>query len=407
MLKLQTLCVLAFTEIKLVLKLIRTKIFFLVAIIVCIAFYVLVELQYVSRAAESASVGMMAPTYLAATLGPYFMPLFCLAIVFLGYDLRERDLRSKINEVLEVVPASNVTVLIGRLLGLVLLLAVPIVLFFFLISLYGWIAESAGLGYGNLIELHSVAAFLVWDLVPNLAFFGALTIFLSTIIRSRLTVLLLSFAGVLVVFWLFLRLPLDLTGSLLTTTGATLFPSEIAPRFVSAEIIISRLSLLLFTAAFVMLAGSCWPRPLASRKHVTIVGISSFLLASLIIGGSLFHQQLRQLEVQEWVRAHDSLELSTFPDVTHVSGTVEIVPGRNVELVLTIELIPPAENTQDFVVLSLNPGYRISKLSVDDNTIADYRFEKGILQVPIHSQDGSTVAVSIHARGRPDARLRI
>ena len=43
-------------------------------------------------------------------------------------------------------------------------------------------------GYGNLIELHSVASFLIWDLVPNLAFFGALTIFLSTIVRSRIVV---------------------------------------------------------------------------------------------------------------------------------------------------------------------------------------------------------------------------
>ena len=59
----------------------------------------------------------MAPTYIAATLGPYFVAFFCIAIVLLAYDLRERDLRCRIIEVLEVVPASNVVVVMGRLLG--------------------------------------------------------------------------------------------------------------------------------------------------------------------------------------------------------------------------------------------------------------------------------------------------
>ena len=405
MLNLQSLCVLASTEVKLALKLFRTQIFLLIAIIICITFYVLVELQYVSRSAESASVGLMAPTYLAGTLGSYFMALFSLAIIILAYDLRERNLRSKIHEVLEVVPASNVTVVMGRLLGLVFLLAVPMLFFVIAITLYGWMAESAGLGYGNLIELHSVASFLVWDLVPNLAFFGSLVIFLSTIARSKIFVLLISFASVLVVFWLLLRLPLDFSGSLVTTTGATLFPSEIAPRFASAEIIINRLSLLLFTAGFVMLAGSCWPRPLANRKRVTIVGVSALILGCLTIGGSLVRQHISQLEVQEWIRAHDSLELSTFPDVTRVSGTVKIVPGRDVELDLTIELVPPEENTRDYIVLSLNPGYHISKLWVGDGESVNYGFDHGILQVPMEFQEGNTVAVRFKARGRPDVRF--
>ena len=86
-------------------------------------------------------MGMMAPTYIAATLGPYFIALYCIAMILLAYDLRGRDIRNKIDEVLDVVPASNVVVLLARLLGLVILIAVPMVVFITLIVLYGWIAE--------------------------------------------------------------------------------------------------------------------------------------------------------------------------------------------------------------------------------------------------------------------------
>jgi len=115
------LSVLAFTEINLAFKSGRTKFVLLFACLLTVSFYVLVEIQYVLRAAESASAGMMAPTYLVATLGNHFVALFCIVIVLLAYDLWESDRRSRINEVLEVVPASNVIVVIGRLLGLVLL----------------------------------------------------------------------------------------------------------------------------------------------------------------------------------------------------------------------------------------------------------------------------------------------
>ncbi|MCY3541480.1 MAG: hypothetical protein OXH31_06190 [Gammaproteobacteria bacterium] len=397
---------LVFTELKLSLKSRRTKFVLLFACLVSVSFYGLVEVQYVLRAAESASAGMMAPTYLAATLGHHFVALFCLVIVLLTYDLWERDRRNRINEVLEVVPSSNVIVVLGRLLGLVLLLTLTIVVFVVAIVLYGWIAETVGLGYGNLIELHSVASFLIWDLVPNLAFFGALTILLSTVIRSRVTVLLVSFACIVVFFWLFFLLPLDISGAFVTTTGGTLFPSEIAPRFVSAEILLNRIALLLLTAGFVVLAGCGWRRPLVHRQRLALLGMSACILSSLTICGLLTYQHIRQYEVRGWVQAHDALELSTFPDITTIRGNVDIVPGRKLKLDLTVELIPPKNNSRDYVVFSLNPGYRVLSCWIDDVEIDDHSFEQGILKVPMdNTVDGETVSVRIKAGGRPDARF--
>lgn len=397
--------VFALTELKQSLKLQRTKVILFVAFFLSATFYVLVELQYVLRAAESASVGIMAPTYLATTLGPYFLALYCMAMILLAYDLRGRDIRNKIDEVLDVVPASNVTLLLARLSGLVLLIAVPMVVFATLIVLYGWIAELNNLGYGNLIELHSVASFFIWDLLPNLAFFGALTIFLSTIIRSRIVTIVFALGGIVVVFWLFLRLPLDYAGVLVTSTGASLFPSEIAPRFVSGEILLNRFSFVLFAGSFIVLAGTCLRRPLMHRRHYAIGGISALALGSLVLGGALGFQHLSRMDVQDWVRTHDAQELSTFPDITRLTGTVEIVPGRKVELDVTINLIPPEDNEQGYVVLSLNPGYRITQLWVNENEVVDHSFENGILQVPLPANDNSSLIVRVKAHGRPDERF--
>ena len=397
--------VFALTEMKQSLKLQRTKVILFVAFCLSVSFYVLVEQQYILKAAESASVGIMAPTYLAGTLGPYFVALHCIAMILLVYDLRGRDIRNKIDEVLDVVPASNVVVLLARLLGLVLLIAIPMVVFITLIVLYGWIAELNNLGYGNLIELYSVASFLTWDLLPNLAFFGAVTIFLSTIIRSRITVILLAIGGIVMVFWLFLRLPLEYAGVLVTSTGASLFPSEVAPRFVSGEILLNRFSLMLFTGSFVVLAGTCLRRPLMHRRHYAIGGISALALGSLVVGGALGFQHLSRMEFQDWVRTHDAQELSTFPDITRLSGIVEIVPGRKVELDITIDLIPPEDNEQDYVVLSLNPGYRITQLWVGEYEVNDHSFEKGILQVPLPANDNHSLVVKVKAHGRPDERF--
>lgn len=386
-------------------KLIRTKAILFVAFFLSATFYVLVELQYILRAAESASVGIMAPTYLAATLGPYFLALYCIAMILLAYDLRGRDIRNKIDEVLDVVPASNIAVLFARLLGLTLLIALPMVAFITLIVLYGWIAELNNLGYGNLIELHSVVSFFIWDLLPNLTFFGALTIFLSTIVRSRITVIVLALVGIIVVFWLFLRLPLDYASVLVTSTGASIFPSEIAPRFVSGEILLNRFSLMLMAGSLLVLVGTCLRRPLMYRRHYAIGGISALLLGSLVIGGALGFQHLSRMEIQDWVHTHDGQELSTFPDITRLTGTVEIVPGRKVELDMTIHLIPPEDNEQDYVVLSFNPGFRITQLWVDEDEVVDHSFEKGILSVPLPANDNNSLVVRVKAHGRPDERF--
>ena len=206
-------------------------------------------------------------------------------------------------------------------------------------------------------------------------------------------------------FWLFLRLPLEYAGVLVTTTGASLFPSEIAPRFVSGEILLNRFTLTIFSGSLLVLAGCCLRRPLMHRRHYAICGISSCVFGSLLIGGAIGFQHLSRMEVQDWARTHDSQDLSTFPDITHLRGTVEILPSRRVELNITIDLIPPEDNVHDYVVLSLNPGYRNLQLWVGGDEVPDPSFEKGILQVPLSTSDDNSVEVRVKARGRPDERF--
>ncbi len=78
---------------------------------------------FVSR--FSATVGAGAPRYLMAFMGIFLMAIFLLGLIFLAFDVRARDERERIAEVLDVRPLSNPELLVGRGLGLVLMALAP------------------------------------------------------------------------------------------------------------------------------------------------------------------------------------------------------------------------------------------------------------------------------------------
>ena len=74
----------------------------------------------------SASAAMTNPRYFVANFGANFVLVFLIGIVFLGFDLRARDKRERIVEVLDAVPCSNLELLLGRFAGLMLAAWVPV-----------------------------------------------------------------------------------------------------------------------------------------------------------------------------------------------------------------------------------------------------------------------------------------
>lgn len=86
---------------------------------------------------------------------------FSIGILFLSFDLRIRDTRERITEVMDSRPVSDIEMVFGRLLGIVLFLTIPATFIVVVMFGYGLLAELLNLGIGTAIEPVSVLSFVV------------------------------------------------------------------------------------------------------------------------------------------------------------------------------------------------------------------------------------------------------
>ena len=120
--------------------------------------------------------------------------------MFLAFDVRARDVRARMFEVLDVRPVSNLEIITGRLLGTTIPLFVPAVLIVGWIWCYGWLAPVMNWEMGAVVEPVSVSSFLLWDIVPNLLLWGSLTMLVSVMLRHRVVIALVVLG---IMFFLF------------------------------------------------------------------------------------------------------------------------------------------------------------------------------------------------------------
>lgn len=66
-----------------------------------------------------ANAGRFGPRFLIAELGTYLLWLLLVGVVFMAFDVRNVDVRARIGEALDVRPVSNLSMIVGRILGLV------------------------------------------------------------------------------------------------------------------------------------------------------------------------------------------------------------------------------------------------------------------------------------------------
>ena len=70
-----------------------------------------------SFSAGSASAASANPRFFMGAFGSNFVFVMLFGLVFLGYDVRARDTRERMVEVLDSLPLSNIELVLGRFLG--------------------------------------------------------------------------------------------------------------------------------------------------------------------------------------------------------------------------------------------------------------------------------------------------
>ena len=357
-------------------------------------------------AAEIPMLGVISPRYIMSLLGGSFLLLFCIGVLLLAFDHVKRDEITRIHEVMDCKPINSIEFYFGRLLGISMTVGIPIFVFLFSIVFYGIVAETFSFTFGEPIEFWSVASFLVLDTFPNFLFFGSLVILFSSLFKSRILAMLLTLSCLFALFWFNSRLPTDISTPSQTVSGNVLFPSELIPTLFTPATVFNRIALLLVSFGILYWASYRNMRITPNPKADLVVGCSSFCLGVAVIGVMFSGQSLEQNRINQWTKFHDEHFFpNAFPDVHEIRGHVEIKPSRSLSLDLTMDVSVPTHKNGDFVLFSLNPGYKIAHLAVGGERVLDHDFRHGLLTVPERYFKSGITEVEIKAKGRPDGRF--
>ncbi|MCY4056696.1 MAG: hypothetical protein OXG44_01710, partial [Gammaproteobacteria bacterium] len=111
------------------------------------------------------SAGELLPRFASAYFKSYVLWFFMAAIVFLAFDLCSRDERERISEVLDSRAVSNLPVIGGRLVAIVLVVAMALGGAILLIQAVGTVGRALGWSVDPL-EPVATFTFLFVDAVP-------------------------------------------------------------------------------------------------------------------------------------------------------------------------------------------------------------------------------------------------
>ena len=364
------------------------------------------------------------PKYFMASLATCFLVMTTLGAIFLGCSVRASSIHSRIFEVVESRPITNLELVAGRLLSSIALTSIPVIFALVLMVLHGYIDRHFGLAYGDIPEAWSVFAFVVWDIVPNLAFWGAFAMFLTMMSRSRLFGALLTFLIYLAWCVLTMGLPLEvfeepnrvptviflmqaapvlplwLLESVQSFSASAMFPSELAPTFVTGSLIVQRLAMFLLVAALTCGAALFFPRSQVSRRSSALIGIACAVIAISLLASMCYRTWLSTQQHEQWAAAHTRMETAEVLDLEHVSGDITLHPAHIMSFDLTLRLRTPEHFQAQEGVFAFNPGFRIEDLILNGVRVDDYEFKDGLLQVPWDPKT-TTAELQVFARGKP------
>ena len=352
------------------------------------------------------AMAYFSPRFQAAAINVYLLWVFLAAAAFLAFDVGERNQRERIVEVIDCRPVSNLALMAGRLLGLLLVSWVPMLTVVLVVQLFGWGSRTAGWWLGEPVEPVAQTAFLLVDALPILAFWIALVLALAALTRNRLLVILVALALLAIQMWAYTSVPAYLYVGLSPLSAQLGWASDIDPRFVEFEMAVQRAALVVLATAFVCVAAVAQPREDGGSvaRYFAIGAVLAGLGVLGVVSATL--KGVNDVRTREqWRAAHEDVgeALTVLPDVEEISGNVVIVPGDRLEVDVLLALAMPAGQTR--LVFSLNPGMRIDHLAMGRRAVP-FSHENGLLIVDLPtSQANDSITMALRAVGVPDERF--
>ena len=389
----------ALAEMRSTRRLARTWLFAVLSVLIGVGFYVYFTAIHTAVSNISASVGMLNPRFIMAAQGVVVMAIFVVAVIFLAFDIRARDARERMAEVLDARPLGNLTLLAGRMAGLVFIAWLPVLFVVLIWQGLGALATALDWPGGAPVEPASVLAFLFLDTPPALTLWCSLVIFLAMTVRNRLLVALAALGLAGAWLWGAFRLPLYLQPVTSGQASATIFPSDLVPFAIPAGQLAQRACQLLLAGAFLALAAGLHPRADGRRPSRLAAGTTLAALAAIGIAVLVWRAGDGRAQQMRWLAAHEARQDDPRPRLQSMAGAVAIAPGEQLTLALDYVLAPQDEGA---LLFSLNPGMNVTALRVEGDA-ADFTHRDGLLEVALPPGLGqrSTLSMSVAAAGVP------
>ena len=390
-------------EIRSARRLARTWVFAGLALVVGVGFFVFFSFLHGAGSGVSPSAGLVSPRFTMSYLGVYYVWILMAGLVFLAFDVRARDQRDRIAEVVDARPTSNLSFLAGRLAGLVVVAWVPVLVIAVAFQAIGGAAQLFDWWMGETVQPVSLIVFLFLDALPVLTLWCAVVMLLAVALRNRLLVAITACVLLGLHIYAVDNAPTYLVGTIFPF--GTQYPSDIVPAYPDATLLAHRASLLVFAAGALLAAAVLYPRPDRAFMSVRIGASIACITGGAALLGMLVANATDDLAVaDQWSAAHEARRDDPYPGVEEVTGSVSMVPGETLGLDIEMRLTSPGDRPLDELLFSFNPGMEVGAVLIDGEPMA-FTHVDGLLAVglPGPLSAGTSVMMSLNAKGVPDS----
>lgn len=387
-------------------RLVRYWVFLSIAYLFGVGAYFYYGVLHALFSSVSATVGMIGPRYLMGAIALYYLTGFVLGFVFLGFDVRARDIREGIVEVLDSRPLTNLELILGRFVALFLAGWVPIVVMAILIQGLGWLLPLLGSPIGRTVEPLSLVNFVGPMAVPAIAFAIASVFVITLLVRHRLLAALISIGAIVALYWALFSVPtshsafFDYAG----TTWAGM-PSDLVPAMMVPGGMLHRIGFLVLALGLLGVAAAIHPRldgsrrlqPAAAALALAAVGV---VLISLTVRGRVVEAE----QVATWQAAHEARADEPVADILSVDGRVTVDPGRTLSAELVVDVGAPADRALERVLLTLNPGLAVDEVRAASGAALDFVQANGLLDIELDRalRAGERTSLTLRYAGHPN-----
>jgi ABC-type transport system involved in multi-copper enzyme maturation permease subunit len=391
-------------------RLVRYWVFLSISFFIALIYYFYLSTLHGLYSSYSGTVGMICPRFLISISGLYYLIFYTAGVVFLSFDVRARDQRERMDEVLDSRPYTNLELVTGRLLGIFVPSWIPILALGILLELLGLILVAVGSPIGQPIEPVSLVFMIFKMALPALAFAISLTFLLTLLVRNRLVaaVLILILLGGSIYVSVGI-LPVNYATSIdFLGLFASDFPTDIASNMTELVAWMQRLAVLVAAFGILGLSAAVHPRLDGGSRAKYAAGGMGFLILASVLMGYGYHRRSGDVRIVEtWNEFHRSYAEGPVPDIQAMTGRVMVNPGEALDLDLDLRFRAPEQSPLKNALFTLNPGLKVKDVLGAANQALNFTHKEGLLEIelPHELEKGGETTVHLSIKGLPDPRF--